>query len=127
MVVGVNVRPGLVLLLPLLLLCAVGAGVALVFLRPPWLPTLVLSLVIGAGFLWALVGVFWPNRVDRTCPACGSEALTRVDPRTTLGLRCTACEHVDPTASGWFLAEEEGSLEDLVLRQRGRSARTGSR
>lgn len=68
--------------------------------------------------LWVLAASLWPAKADRTCPQCGEDALERLDPDTTMGLRCTACGHTDPTKSGWFLAEDEGPLEELVLRQR---------
>jgi hypothetical protein len=36
-----------------------------------------------------------------------------------MGLLCTLCTYQDPQASGWFLAEEEETdLEDLVRQQR---------
>lgn len=114
-------------LLPLVLLAAVGLGGALIVWRPDWLAGAVIAGVVGAGFLWLAVSVLWPNRPDRDCPSCGEEALVRLDPETTLGLRCTACPFEDPGASSWFLAEEEGPLEDMVLRQRGKSAHTGDR
>lgn len=107
------------LLPPLLLTAAVG-GASLVLWRPAWLSGAVLTVLVGAGFLWVIVGVFWPASADRTCPECGEEALERLDPSSTTGLRCSDCGHVDAEATGWFLAEEEGPLEELVLRQRGR-------
>lgn len=112
-------------LFPLVLLSAVGLGGALIVWRPDWLAGAVIAVVVGAGFLWLGVSVFWPNEPSRSCPKCGEDTLVRLDPETTLGLRCTACPYEDAEASSWFLAEEEGPLEHMVLRQRGKSAHTG--
>lgn len=114
-------------LVPLVLLSAVAGGGALILWQPPWLAGVVVSAILGAGFLWLAVSIFWPAKADRRCPACGEDALIRLDPDSTKGLRCRACDHEDPEASSWFLAEEEGPLEDLVLRQRSRSVHTGGR
>ena len=114
-------------LLPLLLLAAAGGGTAIVLVRPPWLTGAVLALLLGGGLAWIAASVFWPAAADRRCPDCGEEALERLDPATTVGLRCGACGRVDPDASGWFLAEEEGPLEELVLRRRRPSTHTGGR
>ena len=114
-------------LIPLVLLAATLAGAGLVFWRPAWLMGAVLTVVFGAVGLWLAVCVFWPASADRTCSACGEETLVRLDPDSSLGLRCTSCEFVDREATSWFLAEEEGPLEDLVLRQRGRPVHTGDR
>ena len=76
------------------------------------------SVLVGAGLLWVGVSVFWPAKADRKCPRCEEEALERLDPDTTQGLKCASCGFVDEQATGWFLAEDEGPLEDLVLRQR---------
>ena len=86
-----------------------------------------MASLIGAGVLWVALSALWPAKADRRCPKCGEDTLVRLDPDTTTGLRCSACDHVDPEATSWFLAEEEGPLEDLVLRQRGRSSHTGDR
>ena len=106
-------------LAPLLTLVTAG-GVALVFLRPDWILGAVLAVVIGSGFLWVLISAFTPAEADRTCPSCGEESLERLEADSTRGLRCTACDFVDPAASGWFLAEDEGPLEHLVLAERRR-------
>lgn len=114
-------------LLPLVLLAAIGLGGALIVWRPEWLTGAVIGLLLGAGVLWVAISALWPNRPDRHCPRCGEEALVRLDPETTMGLRCTACGFEDAGASSWFLAEEEGPLEHMVLRQRGKSIHTGDR
>ena len=114
-------------IISLILLSSVLTGGALIVWQPDWLAGALIAVVLGAGFLWVAVSVFWPARADRRCPRCGEEALERLDPDTTTGLRCTACEFVDEDASGWFLAEDEGPLEELVLRGRGRGSHTGER
>lgn len=106
--------------LPLVLLGAVGGGVLVVRSGPGWLGPAAIALLVGAGLAWVAVSVFWPAAADRRCKECGEEALERLDPETTQGLRCRACGHVDAEATGWFLAEEEGPLEELVLLQRAR-------
>lgn len=105
-------------LAPLLMLGAVGLAVAVINLGADSLVGWVGGAVGGAVVVWVLAASLWPAKADRTCPQCGEDALERLDPDTTMGLRCTACGHTDPTKSGWFLAEDEGPLEELVLRQR---------
>ena len=115
-------------LITVVLLTAVLGGAALVFWQPPWLMPATLFTVFGIIGLWVAVSAFWPARADRSCPECGEEALVRLEQDSTMGVRCTACEHVDREATSWFLAEEEGvPLEDLVLRQRGRAPHTEDR
>ena len=81
-----------------------------------------LRYVAGALFvlpvLWVVISALWPARADRTCPACGAGTLRRLNRRSTRGVVCQRCDHRDATASSWFLAEEEGPLEPLVLEQR---------
>lgn len=101
----------------LLALCAASW---LALRRPVLLAWGLAGLVILVPAGWVLVSALWPGRAERGCPACRKEALVRLDARTTVGLRCTACGWRDESASGWLLAEEEGPLEELVLSQRGR-------
>lgn len=110
-------------LFPLFALGALAGSAALVRAQPLWLAPAVVAVLLGAAFLWLLLSVFWPAKADRGCPACGREALVRMDPESTRGLRCEACGHRDPDASSWFLAEEEGPLEEIVLGKRGRGRR----
>jgi hypothetical protein len=107
-------------LVPPLLLTVVAA--TFLFLRrgPDQLFGYAFGALLGLAFLWVGISVFWPARADRRCPNCGEEALERLDQDTTRGLVCRACRWRDSTASSWFLAEEEGPLEQLVLRDRGR-------
>lgn len=107
-------------LVPVAMILAVVLGVALVLRRPSGLLTVVLAVMLVVPALWIGISALWPARADRTCPRCGADALERLDPETTTGVSCRACGWVDETASAWLLAEEEGPLEDAVLRQRGR-------
>ena len=110
-------------LAPLLLLGAVLLGAWIVLARPlslfAWL--LVALAVVPIG--WVLVSALWPARAERGCPACRADALARIDPRATVGLVCRACGWRDESASAWLLAEEEGTLEEIVLRERRRAPR----
>ncbi|MDE0903307.1 MAG: hypothetical protein OSB42_01640 [Planctomycetota bacterium] len=106
-------------LLPLILLGAVGLAAAILALGPDSILTWVGYGVAGLVLLWLGATTFWPARADRACPECGQESLERMDAKTTMGLVCTLCTYQDPQASGWFLAEEEETdLEDLVRQQR---------
>lgn len=115
------------MLFPTALLAAVCGGSALILWQPAWLTGAVVGTVLCAGLLWVAASALWPAKADRSCPECGENTLVRLDPETATGLLCSACGHEDREASSWFLAEEEGPLEDLVLRQRGRSTHTGDR
>ncbi len=68
--------------------------------------------------LWVMASLLWPDRADRKCPECGLDTLERMDQESTMGLRCGSCGFEDETLSSWFLAEEEGPLEKIVLAQR---------
>jgi len=103
-----------------LLLASVAAGMVFVFRGVDHLFGVALGVVLGLGFLWVLVSVLFPAKPDRTCPGCGRRSLERIDPKSTHGLCCTACDWLDEEASGFLLAEEEGSFEDVVLRERRR-------
>lgn len=73
----------------------------------------------GAGVLgWVLVSVFYPARADRTCPRCGEQGLERLERESTRGVACRLCGHVDASASSFLIAESEGALEPVVLRER---------
>ena len=113
-------RRALAWLLAPLSLAAVAGGALFV----PRLPDLSFGLVVGAGVLvlvgWIVISALWPARADRRCPECGREALLRLDPDATHGIRCGHCGFRDETRSAWLLAEEEGPLERIVLAQRRR-------
>lgn len=107
---------------PALFLAAVLLGAWIVFARPFSLFGLVLAALASVPIVWVLVSALWPARAERRCPACGADALARLDVHATHGLVCRACAWRDESASAWLLAEEEGPLEELVLAQRGRAA-----
>ena len=96
---------------------------AIVRAGPSWIFAAVLGLLLATVIAWIVTSALWPAKADRRCPACGRKSLERMTSDSTRGLACKACGHVDPSASGWFLAEEEGPLEELVLRERNRSRR----
>jgi hypothetical protein len=114
--------PAVWLLAPMAL-CAVAAGTLLVRRGPDQIFGMVFGLVLGLGFLWIVVSALFPGQADRTCPGCGANSLERIDPDATHGLSCRLCSWRDETASAFLHAEEEGPLEDIVLRQRGRGER----
>ena len=114
-------------LVPLAFLGAVGTGVAVVLAGPRAILALALGLLLLTPVVWILVSALWPARAERGCPACGRDALARIDPRATHGVHCGACGFRDETRSAWLLAEEEGPLEEIVVAERGRwRARVGS-
>jgi len=105
---------------PPLYLGAALLGAWIVIARPVAVLGWLLAALVAVPVLWVLVSALWPARAERGCPACGRDALARIDPETTQGLVCRACGWRDESASGWLLAEEEGPLEDIVLAQRAR-------
>ena len=107
-------------LVPPLMLAAIAAGLLFVFRGPDQIFGLCFGLVLALGILWIVVSALLPGRADRTCPSCGGAGLERLDPQSTHGVRCSLCAWQDETASSFLLAEEEGPLEDIVLRERGR-------
>jgi DNA-directed RNA polymerase subunit RPC12/RpoP len=109
---------------PLCLVAALGGG-WLAVRRPGWLFVPVATLLIGSAALWILVSALSPAKADRRCPRCGANSLVRLDDRSTRGVRCTRCPHRDEGVSSFYLAEEEGPLEDIVLAER--AARRGRR
>jgi len=117
-------------LVPPALLIGVGLGVWVTWHEPKAVLPLVLGLGLAFPTLWILISALWPGKADRRCRECGASELVRIDPATTLGLRCRACGFRDESASGWLLAEEEGPLEELVLNRRRNSRqriRTGKK
>lgn len=108
-------------LLPVVLLLAAGSAITFVLRGAGGIFGWVVGALVVTSLLWVMISVLWPPTADRTCPTCGAEAVRRLDPSTTQGLLCGACGWRDETASSWLLAEEEGPLEDVVLRSRGRS------
>lgn len=108
------------------MLLASACGVILVLRGPDRAFGIAVAALVGLAIAWMLVSVFWPARADRTCPACGRETLGRLDSRTTRGVACVACDHVDADQSSFLMAEEEVLIEPLVLAERGRRGGIGS-
>jgi hypothetical protein len=106
-------------LLPLVFLGAALAGVWIVKSGPVGLFGGLIAVAIVLGFGWILASALLPAApVDRTCPSCGKDALAPAFDDTTRGVACRSCEYVDETASAWMIAEEDGPLESVVLRER---------
>ena len=106
-----------------LLFASLGAG-AIGFLGPVGL----FMWVVGGGVVlmvvWVIVCALSPAQADRRCPSCGQDGLVRLDPESHRGLRCEVCGWQDESASSFFLAEEEGALEPVVLKERGQERET---
>lgn len=101
------------------MLAAVLSAALLVLRGPDRAFVVALSFLLGLSITWILVSVLWPARADRTCPACGSPTLRRLDDRTTRGVECAACGHRDEERSSFLLAEEDGeALETIRLEER---------
>ncbi len=117
---------GLQLLIPIVLLGTVGLVVAFV-VHPGGAPSpLVIGGIVVLLFAWIGVSVLWPARADRRCPDCKGDHLQRMDPTSAEGLRCPDCGWKDPSASGWYLAEEElEALEPLAMERRRAKASAG--
>ena len=90
------------------MLLATVSGARLVTSGPDRIFGIALAALFGGALAWILVSVLWPARPDRTCPECGRESLSLLDPRSTRGVRCASCGHVDREQSAFLLAEEEG-------------------
>ena len=108
-------------LVPPIALLAILAGTWLALRRPAALSWILLGTLVLVPAGWVLLSALWPASAERRCPACRKDTLVRLDPATAVGLCCSACDWRDESASAWLLAEEEGPLEELVLRQRGRA------
>jgi DNA-directed RNA polymerase subunit RPC12/RpoP len=109
--------------LPPLFLASAAAGTAIVLRGPDAFFAWAMVAIFGTGFGWIAVSIFFPATADRRCPQCGEDAIERIDPGATHGLRCTSCGHRDETASAFLIAEEEGPLEEIVMVERGRRPR----
>ena len=105
-------------LFPLLVFGAVAFTFGLMSYIGPSLPFILLGVVLALGVLWILASSISPAKADRTCPECNEEALERLDPDTTRGVICSSCGHIDREVSAWYLAEEETTLEKIVLSER---------
>jgi hypothetical protein len=105
-------------LMPPVMLASTACGIALVLRGPERAFVVSATIALALVVVWILVSVFFPARVDRTCPECGEESLRRLDSRTTRGILCARCGLVDEQQSSFLLAEEEGPLERIVLAER---------
>jgi len=106
-------------LLPLVFLSAALAGVWIVMRGPAGLFGGLIAVAIVLGFGWILASALLPAApADRRCPDCGKEALAPAFDDTTRGVACRSCDYLDETASAWMIAEEDGPLESVVLRER---------
>ncbi len=103
-------------------LAAVVVAIAVVRTGPAWIAPAALGLLLGGGLLWIVASALAPAQADKTCPRCGADELQRLDQGTTRGVRCAGCHFVDASVSSFYLAEEEGALEPMILAER-RSAR----
>ena len=101
-----------------LMLAATATGVLFVMRGPDQVFGFAFGLVVAVGILWILISSLFPAKADRTCPQCGATSLERLDRHSTQGLTCRLCSWSDASASSFLLAEDEGALEDIVLRQR---------
>ena len=101
---------------PLCLTAALAGGWIVLGAPHALLGTAVVFFLVP--ILWVLASSLWPARAERTCPACKSERLERIDRSATVGITCRACGWRDESASAWLLAEEEGPLEKIVLAER---------
>lgn len=103
-----------------LLLCATIGAVSLVFRGPVGLFAIALACFGVLGVAWLLICVFSSARADRTCPSCGRAELERLDPLSTRGVVCRTCGRWDREQSSFLMAEEEGPIEPIVMRERQR-------
>ena len=78
------------------------------FLQVEWLVLagLCIALVV-LPMGWVAASVFSPAKPDRKCPECQKDALVPLSPGAEVGVRCTACNHVDEAASTAPLDAEE--------------------
>lgn len=106
--------------LPFVFLAATLAGVWIVKRGPVGLFGALVAVAIVLGLGWILASALLPAApADRRCPACGAEdGLAPAFEDTTRGVACRSCDYSDETASAWMIAEEDGPLESIVLRER---------
>jgi hypothetical protein len=103
------------------LLAATATGILFVMRGPDRFFAYAVATLFALAVAWVLISVFFPAAPERTCPSCGRGTLRRLDARTLRGVACSACGFVDPEQSSFLMAEEEGSIESLVLSERAQS------
>lgn len=100
-------------------LCVVLGAVVLLRSNPEQLFTVVIAIVFALPILWGGISLFFPAHPDRRCPECNELALETTADDALYGLTCSACGHVDETATAWkFLEERDAPLEPLVIKAR---------
>ncbi len=114
-------------LIPPVMLAAAILGAAIVLRGPFELYGYALGAIFIFGLIWLFISCVYPDRADSTCPECDADELERLDPTTTIGVRCKACGFVDAHVSSWMFAEHEGvPLEGIVMENRGRKLATST-
>jgi hypothetical protein len=103
-------------------LAASASGILLVLRGPDRFFAWALASLFALALLWILISVFFPAAVERTCPSCGRESLRGLDPKSTRGVLCDACGHLDPYQSSFLFAEEEGTVAAIVRAERAGSS-----
>jgi hypothetical protein len=109
------------------LLAATATGILFVMRGPDRFFAYAVSTLFALAVAWVLISVFFPAAPERTCPRCGGGTLQRLDASTLRGVACSACGFADPEQSSFLMAEEEGSIEFLVLSERALSRSGGTR
>lgn len=116
-----NHEPGSGCWMPPLFLGAVLFSAYLLLKKPDELWPYVVGAIFVLTFGWFLVSTLWPRFAERTCPTCGKDGLVPLTENSHRGLRCTLCGFEDESLSSFFIAEEDGVLEETVMRERGRA------
>lgn len=109
------------------LLAATATGILFVMRGPDRFFAYAAATLFALAVAWVLICVFFPAAPERTCPRCGRGTLQRLDAGTLRGVACSACGFADPEQSSFLMAEEEGSIESLVLSERALSRSGASR
>jgi transcription elongation factor Elf1 len=109
------------------LLAATITGMLFVVRGPDRYFGYALGILLALAVSWILISVLHPARVERTCPMCRRESLSRLDAKSTRGVICDACGFSDPHQSSFLMAESEGALEDIVIAERERAHAASSR
>lgn len=107
--------------MPPIFLGAVLLGAYILLKKPDGLWPFVVGAIFVVVFAWFFISTLWPRFAERTCPTCGEDGLTPLDENSHRGLRCNLCGFEDESLSSFFIAEEDGVLEETVMRERGRA------
>jgi len=109
------------------LLAATITGMLFVVRGPDRYFGYALGILLALAVMWIVISVLHPARVERTCPQCRRESLSRLDAKSTRGVICDACGFSDPHQSSFLMAESEGALEEIVIAERERAHAASSR